>query len=106
VGALAVAVTPVAAASAKAATYIVGSPLKASFSSDWLGCGDPHKFGASSVGGECGLPGHGVIVLWRLPDASGGPFKLCVLTPDGGITVVRGSDAGRPLIVASGKEAR
>jgi hypothetical protein len=47
-----------------------------------------------------------VIVLWRLPDASGGPFKLCVLTPDGGITVVRGSDAGRPLIVASGKEAR
>jgi IPT/TIG domain len=87
VGALAVAGMLLAAASAQAATYTVGSPLTASFSPTDASFAEEFINSALPESGANVLsPVTGVIVRWRITGASGGPFNLRVLTPDGGIT--------------------
>ena len=76
-----------AAANADAATITIGSPLTASFTPGGIG---PSLTQINSALPEAGAnvasPVTGTVVRWRITGASGGPFKLRVLTPDGGTT--------------------
>ncbi len=77
--------------SARAAVVTVGSPLTASFPF-------PGSFGVVTAtnlvlpepGANVTSPVSGTIVRWRLSGASGGPFRLRVLTPSGGTTFTGG----------------
>jgi len=83
----------VGAGSASAAPITVGSPLTASFTQETFGAsatvlnialGEPATYVTS--------PATGTIVSWHIL-ASGGPFFLRVLTPDGGTTYTGGASS-------------
>jgi hypothetical protein len=89
----------IAAPGAGATTVTVGSPLTAAF-------GSANSWGVSGstvtndmlpeAGAHVTSPISGTIVRWRILNASGGPFKLRVLTPDGGNTYTgAGTSAGQ-----------
>src|SRR3954447_2070423 len=75
------------AANAQAAIVTVGNPLTASFYPNSVG--DPATF-ANFVLPEAGAnvtsPVTGTIIRWRITGATGGPFRLRVLAPNGGVT--------------------
>lgn len=76
------------AASAQAAVVTVGSPLSGSFPLS-TSFGDQRTV-TNLVLGETGAnvtsPVSGTIIRWRIAGATGGPFRLRVLTPGGGTT--------------------
>lgn len=75
------------APSAQAATVTVGSPLSAPFPfSGSFGTVTVTNLVLPEPGANVTSPVDGTIVLWRLSGASGGPFRLRVLTPGGGTT--------------------
>ncbi len=85
--------------SAGAAPITVGSPLTAAFTET---AEDSMSTLVNSALGETGAhfasPVTGIVVRWHITQASGGPFYLSVLTPDGGATFtgVRMSAAAVP----------
>jgi hypothetical protein len=89
------------AAGAGAATVTVGSPMAAAFS--------PTPYAVTSTAANTALPEpgakvtspiDGTIVRWRVAGASGGPFRLRVLTPVGGDVYV-GAGTSAPASPAS-----
>ncbi len=75
------------AASVQAATVTVGSPLTQSFDSLELEIsGTFVNFSLPEAGANATSPISGAILRWRVLDATGGPFELRVLKPDGGGT--------------------
>jgi hypothetical protein len=83
-------------ASARAATVTVGSPLTHAFIST------PYPFTTLTVantalpepGAHVTSPISGTIVRWRVLDAQGGPFRLRVLRPAGGISYTGAGTSG------------
>ena len=89
------------AANAEAATVTVGSPLTASFSSSPIsGHFTIVDSGLPESGANVTSPVTGTIVRWRITQASGGPFRLRVLTPVGG-TVYTGAGTSAPQAPSS-----
>jgi IPT/TIG domain-containing protein/PASTA domain-containing protein len=83
--------TLLAAGSAQAASVTVGSPLTASFAP--AGIGQAATLLNSALpepGAKLTSPIDGAIVRWRIQGASGGPFRLRVLTPVSGVTYTGG----------------
>jgi hypothetical protein len=77
----------VIAASAQAAVVTVGSPLSAPFPfAGGFGMVTVTNLVLPEPGANVTSPVSGTIVRWRLSGASGGPFRLRVLTPGGGTT--------------------
>jgi hypothetical protein len=78
----------VGAASAQAAIVTVGSPLTGAFSSVGFIGSDATlaNFALPEPGANVTSPVTGTIIRWRITQASGGPFRLRVLTPGGGTT--------------------
>jgi hypothetical protein len=75
-----------AVASASAATVTVGSPLTATFSTDFIGGGGAATIANPALtepGAHATSPVNGTVVAWRITGAVGGPFKLRVLHPSG-----------------------
>jgi hypothetical protein len=75
-------------ASAPAAVVTIGSPLTASFS---FATGFSNSLTVTNLvlpepGANVTSPVSGTIVRWRITGASGGPFRLRVLTPGNGMT--------------------
>ncbi len=82
--------------SAAARTVTVGSPLTAPFTQQRFS--DPLTLVNRALpepGANVTSPVTGVIVRWRITDASGGPFRLRVLTPAGG-TALQGAGTSGP----------
>lgn len=73
-------------ANAEAATITVGSPLATFFSPAEVGAHGTIVNSALPEFANVVSPVTGTIVRWRMTGASGGPFELRVLTPDGGAT--------------------
>jgi hypothetical protein len=79
--------TQLGAANAQAATITVGSPLTATFTSEpYSAALTLVNSGLPESGANAVSPVTGTIVRWRITQATGGPFRLLVLTPDGGTT--------------------
>lgn len=79
--------TVIVPATAPAAVVTVGSPLTASFPfSGSFGVVTVTNLVLPEPGANVTSPVSGTIVRWRLSGASGGPFRLRVLTPGGGTT--------------------
>ena len=76
------------AASAQAAIVTVGSPLTGTFSpANFIGSDATlTNFVVPEPGATATSPVTGSIIRWRITQATGGPFRLRVLTPDGGTT--------------------
>src|SRR3954453_6023531 len=75
------------AANAQAAVVTVGSPLSAPFPfSGAFGQVTVTNLILPEPGANVTSPVSGTIVSWRLSGATGGPFRLRVLTPGGGTT--------------------
>src|SRR3954463_245699 len=75
------------AANAQAAVVTVGSPLSAPFPfSGAFGQVTVTNLILPEPGANVTSPVTGTITSWRLTGASGGPFRLRVLTPGGGTT--------------------
>jgi IPT/TIG domain len=75
------------AANAQAATVTVGSPLTSTFNSEpYSAALTLVNSGLPESGANVVSPVTGTIVRWRITQATGGPFRLRVLTPDGGTT--------------------
>ncbi len=86
-------------ASAQAQIVTVGSPLTGTYGSTTIGGGALATTLITSSTPEAGAqltsPIDGVIVRWRITQATGGPFSLRVLTPVGG-QVFTGGAASAP----------
>jgi hypothetical protein len=72
--------------SALASTVTIGPPLTGTYQPFF-----PEEVGTLTnktveAGAKVTSPVTGTIVCWRITDAAGGPFRLRVLTPDGGTT--------------------
>ena len=76
------------ASSAQAAVVTVGSPLTGPFSpGNFIGADATlANFVVPESGATATSPVTGTIIRWRITQATGGPFRLRVLTPDGGTT--------------------
>lgn len=74
------------ATSAQAAVVTVGSPLTASFTPGSFVGNDSTlvNFGLPEPGATVTSPVTGTIIRWRITQATGGPFRLRVLAPNGG----------------------
>lgn len=84
---------------AQAAVVTVGTPLSAQGS---VNVGNPATIlhnGLGVAGGNLTSPINGTIIRWRVNGFSGGPWKLRVLTPLGGVGYL-GSGSSAPVIPA------
>jgi IPT/TIG domain-containing protein/PASTA domain-containing protein len=82
--------------SAPAANVTVGSPLTATFGPATIGSGAVTLLNTAlpEPGANVTSPIDGAIVRWRIQGASGGPFRLRVLTPVSGTTYTGGGSTG------------
>ena len=78
--------TLLTAPGAGAVTVTIGSPLTGPFSPGSSGMPATWTNTVLPPGASLKSPNDGTIVRWRIVGASGGPFYLRVLTPDGGTT--------------------
>jgi hypothetical protein len=89
------------AGSAGAEVVTVGSPLKGTFTQqNFSGALSLVNLTIPEAGAHATSPVTGVLVRWRVTVASGGPFRLRVLTPVGGHTY-RGAGTSEPQIPSS-----
>ena len=73
--------------SAGAALVTVGSPLTLTFSNEPVNSAATVMNSAlGETGAHAASPVTGTVVSWHITQASGGPFYLSILTPDGGLT--------------------
>lgn len=94
VAALAAVVALGTASAAEAAPITVGSPLTGSFTpTKFNTVGTVASNGLPEPGAVVSSPVNGVVIAWHVIDAQGGPFKLRIAHPSGGVFIGAGTSA-------------